>query len=74
MKLAGWGTVNLGGELELYLKVYGELSKDNKHESNIIRFYFRKVTFCCMDLIERNQDQKPGDMTNVSKREMVRLN
>lgn len=71
MRLAGRGAAGLDGELEFYLKVYGKLSKDIKHESNVIGFYF---AFCRMDLIERNQDQKKGDMTNASKREMIWLN
>lgn len=60
-----------GVELDFYLEVYGELSKDIKHGSDIIGFSFKKITFCCMDLIERNQDQKQGGMTIGSKREVT---
>lgn len=71
MRLAHWVIMAHDVELEFCLKFYGELSKDIKHESDIIGFYFRKVTFCCMDLIEKSQDQKQGNMTTGSKREVT---
>lgn len=71
MRLACWVVRAHDVELELFLEFYGELSKDIKHESDIIGFYFRKVTFCCMDPIERSQDQKQENMTTGSKREVT---
>lgn len=59
-----------------YLKFYGELAKDIKHGSKVIGYYFRKATFCCIELIEflknENQDQKQKNMTNRPKREMTK--
>lgn len=69
MRLACWVVRAHDVELEFYLEFYGELSKDIKHESHIIGFYFRRVTFCCTDLIERSQDKE--NMTTGSKREVT---
>ena len=71
---ADWDIMGHDVEFEFYLEVYGELSKDIKHGSDTLVFYFRKVTFCCMDLTERNQDQEQGGVTDGSKKEIIRLN
>lgn len=71
MRLACWIIRAHDVELEFYLEFYGELSKYIKHESDMIGFYFRKVTFCCMALTERSQDQKQGSLTTGPKREVM---